>query len=257
MIDIDYISLLFLMPLIALILLVNYILKLKMEKRIIVSMIRMFVQLSLVALILNFLLTTDNLVFTLLWFAIMISFAVHSVLDTNKLDHKYFLVPLSLSVSLITFAVLIYLNVIILKIKNPFSAKFFIIMGGMLLGNSLRGNIIGIKKFYDGIIEDYNAYLFSLSQGANQIEAVLPYVKKSLKIALNPALAVMATIGIVSLPGMMTGQILADSSVFTAIKYQITIMIAIFTCTMMGVLATIFLSQKFTFDKYGLIKIKK
>jgi putative ABC transport system permease protein len=64
----------------------------------------------------------------------------------------------------------------------------------------------------------------------------------------------MATMGLVALPGMMTGTILGGSSPLVAIKYQIMIMIAIFSCTNISVLGTIYLSLKKSFNEYGILK---
>ncbi len=66
-----------------------------------------------------------------------------------------------------------------------------------------------------------------------QIEFSYPFFQSALKKSANPALASMATIGLVSLPGMMTGQILSGSSPMTTIQYQIMIMLAIFSGTIL------------------------
>lgn len=85
-------------------------------------------------------------------------------------------------------------------------------------------------------------------------EAVLPYFRNALITALKPTIASMATIGIVSLPGMMTGQILGGSPPQTAIKYQIAIMIAILMSVSLSVTLTIFFTMRSSFNEYGILK---
>ena len=72
--------------------------------------------------------------------------------------------------------------------------------------------------------------------------------------ALSPIIASMATIGLVSLPGMMTGQILGGSNPMVAIKYQIAIMLFIFYIQYAGVILSILFSEKFGFDDFDVLK---
>jgi len=79
-------------------------------------------------------------------------------------------------------------------------------------------------------------------------------VQSSVKLALKPTLAAMATMGIVSLPGMMTGTILGGASPELAVKYQIMIMLGILSSTTMSVVLSIVLTFPFCFDSGGLLK---
>jgi len=81
----------------------------------------------------------------------------------------------------------------------------------------------------------------------------LPYFQNSLHAALKPMLATMLTTGIVAIPGMMSGQILGGSSPLVAIKYQITIMIAIFVSLNISVSLTLLFSIRSSFDGFGIL----
>ena len=72
--------------------------------------------------------------------------------------------------------------------------------------------------------------------------------------SFNPTIASMAVMGLIALPGTMTGQILGGSSPSVAIKYQIMLMITIFASSLISVLLTLWISRKKTFDKYGMTK---
>jgi putative ABC transport system permease protein len=93
-----------------------------------------------------------------------------------------------------------------------------------------------------------------LMLGASLREAVRPYLRDAIKAAVNPSVATMATMGIVSLPGMMTGQILGGAMPTTAIKYQIGIMICIFTAMVVAALVNILLSLPVAFDDHQRLK---
>ncbi|MGE5294095.1 MAG: ABC transporter permease [Solirubrobacterales bacterium] len=128
-------------------------------------------------------------------------------------------------------------------------------IGGMILGNCLRADIVGIRTFYESIRSTEKAFLQSLAEGASLAEAIRPYVRKATQAALSPTVATMATIGLVSLPGMMTGVILGGADPSTAIRYQIAIMISIFSGTAITVALGIRLTTRTSFTAYGLLDL--
>jgi len=111
-------------------------------------------------------------------------------------------------------------------------------------------------SFWSSIKENEKIYLNTLALGANRYQALKPYVNKSIMAAVNPTLASIATIGLVSLPGMMTGQILGGSLPILAIKYQIAIMIAIFISQFFSILLSMYFSTRLGFNGFDMIKKK-
>ena len=79
-------------------------------------------------------------------------------------------------------------------------------------------------------------------------------MRDAMLAAMRPSLASMATIGIVFIPGMMTGQILGGATPMTAIKYQIAIMVSIFVLLNVAVLLTVRIALKPCFDEFGMLK---
>jgi len=118
----------------------------------------------------------------------------------------------------------------------------------------LNSTIIGISHYYEAIRKENKRYLYLLSLGADQQEALLPFFREALRAAMRPFIANMATMGIVSLPGMMTGQMLGGADPETAIKYQIAIVLAIFTALTISVALSIYFTSRQAFDEYGILK---
>ncbi len=253
-IDISLISLFLGFILLLIPIYLSYILKLRIIKSMFIAVLRMCVQLFLIALFLKYLFIYDNTFLNIAWLFIMILVASFTIIRNSNVNIKIFILPSFLSFILTLLIVLTYFNKIIVGLDNIFQAKYFIIIGGMLLGNSLRSNIVGISTFYKSILRNEERYLYSLSLGAGIFEAIRPYLKEALLISLRPSIATMTTMGIVSLPGMMTGQIIGGSSPLTAIKYQIAIMIAIFSGVSLTVTLTILFTIKRSFNKYGILK---
>jgi putative ABC transport system permease protein len=184
----------------------------------------------------------------------MIIVATFSVVKNSNLNRKLFFIPVFISLLITVLCYILFFNLAILRLDNLLDARYFIVIGGMLLGNSLRGNIIGISNFFKDLKRNEERYHYHIALGATTMEAVLPYFRDAMLSALKPTLASMATIGIVFLPGMMTGQILGGSTPMTAIKYQIAIMISIFVILNVAVLLTVRIALKACFDEYSVLR---
>ena len=220
-------------------------------KPLLYSTARMSIQLALIGIFLKYLFIWNNTILNILWLAVMILVAVFSAIRSSSMKVAKVLFPAYISFSLATFIIVLFLNIIVIRLDYVFDARYLIVLGGMLLGNSLRGNIVGITAFYKNIKKDTKKFLYTLSLGATFNEAILPYLRESVQLALKPTLASMATMGIVALPGMMTGVILGGISPEVAIKYQIMIMIGIVVSTITSVFLTILLTLRACFSRYG------
>lgn len=252
--DISYWSLatfysLFLIPI-----LLCWYFRIRIVRELLIGIARMTAQLFMIGIILIYLFDWNNNLLNVAWIIGMIFFATFSTIKTSELNYSYFLFPVFFAFLTSTFLILFIFNGLLIDLQRTFDARYLIVIGGMLLGNSLKGDIIGISHFYQAIRRDEKRYFYHLSMGANQLEALIPFFRESMIAALKPFIASMATIGLVSLPGMMTGQILEGASPFQAVKYQIVIMIAIFTSTTLTICFTILLSLKQSFDDYGILK---
>ena len=227
---------------------INRRLKLAINKTLITSILRMCVQLGLVGIYLEILFKFNSPLLNSLYLLIMISIACHSIIRSSHLKFTLFFAPLFCSL-LIPFAVmLLFFNAVVVRIDNLFDAKYLIPIGGMLLGNSLRSIIIGLSHFYASIQKDEKVYLYSISLFNNRMQALKPYFLQSFSAAIAPIIASMATIGLVSLPGMMTGQILGGSIPVVAIKYQMAIMFSIFYTEYFSTMLAVVLSLKVGFN---------
>ncbi len=227
--------------------------KLETLKQTIVAVIRMSLQLLFVGLYLQVVFKLNNPFLNMLWLIIMLFVADISIVRSAGFRVRRLGAAVFIALCIGTAIPLTIFATIVMSKPALFDARFVIPIGGMILGNCLRADIIGIGSFYGSLRKNEKAYLLSLSQGANLQEATSSFLKESLKSALSPTIATMATIGLVSLPGMMTGVILGGSEPAEAIKYQVAIMIAIFTGTAITVVLAIKLTKKTAFNDYGIL----
>jgi len=252
-IDISYLTLLAFYGILLIPVLLSLNLKLKIIKTTLIAVLRMTLQLFLVGLYLDWIFLQNQWWLNALWLLAMVLTASGNVIKSAGLKFTVFFPSV---ITGITLGILTTGSLLILTIRpQPFyDAQHLIPIMGMLLGNSMRGNILALERFYFSIKEQEKNYLTTLMLGATRQEALTPFLQKAIKPALLPTLSTMTTLGIVSLPGMMTGQILGGSSPATAIKYQIAIMIAILTAVSLSTVITLTLSQGKTFNKYYVLK---
>ncbi len=228
--------------------------KIGIVKNLIVSALRMSIQLFLIGFFLEYLFRFNLWYVNLLWLVVMIAAAMFSVLKNAELAIKAFALPVLGAFLIANIVVVLYFNFFIAAIPEVLDAKFVIAIGGMILGNSLRANIVGLGDFYQELRRNEGLYTYRLALGARKFEALFPFAQKSFKAAISPTIATMATMGIVSLPGMMTGQILGGSVPLTAIKYQIAIMIAILASTMLSIMLSVVFTVGKSTDKWGMLR---
>ncbi len=105
---------------------------------------------------------------------------------------------------------------------------------GLLIGNCLNGIILGIDRFEQEIKLHRELFISDLSLGLSPKYAAKKYTQLALKAAMTPIINSMSIVGIVSIPGMMTGQILAGVNPVSASKYQLLILISIMGTVFIG-----------------------
>lgn len=221
-----------------------------LAKDTIVAITRMTIQLLLVGVYLEYIFKIDSTLVNIAWVLIMSLIGTYTIIQRSGMNYRLFIIPVLLS-GIISIAVTdAYFLGIVIKLDNIFNARYFIPITGMLLGNTIRSVIISLNAYYKRIDEEQNLYRWHLANGANKKEALLPFMREALRIAFNPTIASTAIMGLITLPGMMTGQILGGSNPNVAVKYQIMLMITIFSSSIITVVLTILFSNRIAFDKY-------
>lgn len=217
--------------------------KMQQTKLLLLASVQMTVQLVIAGLLLTYIIKNPKPIYTILYVALMVAFAIHRVLSKNKgLNPRFKLyIGAALFVSgigIITFFIIFVVN------ENIFNPQYAIPLSGMIFGNVMTGLNLGLKTFRESVNAERNKLEALLNFGGKPDDILRPFVYQSLETALLPTLNSMVGMGIVSLPGMMTGQILSGTLPTTAILYQIAIMIAIATVVCLAVFAALYLGHK-------------
>lgn len=203
-----------------------------------VAGIRMTVQLILAGLVLSYIFAHPHPLYTVAYLAAMIGFSIYRTLSKNPGYNAGFKTAIALSIALSGLLVIAYFVVVVVRM-DFFNPQYTITIGGMIIGNSMTGVTLGLKTFRDSLESGRARIDALLNLGAEPRRILLPLVNHALETALLPTMNVMLGMGIVSLPGMMTGQILSGTLPMTAILYQIAIMIAICAAVCLTVFASL------------------
>lgn len=227
---------------------INQKLNLSINRPLITGVIRMCLQLGFVGIYLEFLFNFNSALLNSIYLLIMVGIACHSIVRSTHLRFRLFFIPVFFALIIPFLTILFFFNAVVAKLTYLFDAKYLIPIGGMLLGNCLRSIIVGLDRFYSSLISQEKTYLFTLALTNNRLRTLIPWFKESFTAAISPRLASMATMGLVSLPGMMTGQILGGSIPMVAIKYQIAIMLSIFYTEYVATILCILFSLRVGFN---------
>lgn len=252
-VDISYWSMLWAFVLLIPVILIGIYLRLGFITDLLIATGRMTLQLALVAVYLEFLFKLNNTWLNITYGLLMASIAGLAIIQSSKISYRLFWKSVILSIIIPYSVVLIFFNSVIVDISNIFDAQYIIVVGGMILGNILGINIFVLSSFCKAAHTENNTYLSMIGMGACKTEALLPIIVHTIRITFMPTIAKMATIGLVSLPGMMTGQILGGSSPTIAIKYQIAIMLAILCSGFLSICLQIFFAVKVAYNDYDVL----
>jgi putative ABC transport system permease protein len=216
-------------------------LQLRLERQLFIAALRMVVQLTLVGLVLTTLFALVSPGWTGLAALAMVLFAGREIMARQER-------PLAglWSYGLGTGCMLISACLVtVFALTTPvqpepwYHPRYALPLLGMILGNTMTGISLGLHTLTTGLVRDRVAVEAQLTLGATRREAMLPVTRAALKSALMPIVNAMAATGLVALPGMMTGQILAGIAPVEAVKYQILIMFLIAGGTGLGATAAV------------------
>lgn len=201
--------------------------KLSNQNLIILASLRMTIQLIITGYLLKYILKSDSPWITLLILTIMEAFAIFNVYkrsNVKSIKLKNLIAICFIGSSLVS---IFYYIIIVVAVKPWYDPRYFITICGMLIGNTMTGMSLAINSYKNSFKDQRDLIESALMLGAKPKDAVSKISSDAFNSAILPTLNSMLGMGIVLLPGMMTGQILSGTDPINAIFYQITIMIAI------------------------------
>lgn len=211
-------------------------------RQMLIAAARMIVQLLLVGLILQWLFTVASPAVTALAALIMLGFATYEVSARQERRLKGWWAhglggsTMLLAGGLITMAAL----VAVVRSDPWYTPNIAIPLFGMILGNAMTGTSLALNTFTNTARREARAIEAQLLLGETRWRACRPQIRHALRSGFMPIINAMAATGVVSLPGMMSGQILAGAAPGEAVKYQLLIMFLIAGTTGLAVIGCVY-----------------
>jgi len=228
----------------------SYIQDRKIFKELFTSILRMIVQLTLLSYFLTWIFNFKDFKLVVVVLIVMTFNAAYNV--KSRIDFKYpgLLLDNLLSLAL-TIWPLCFLGSLSMHETKMLEAPLLIPIMGMLLGNSLNGLSQGLNFFTKRLKENKDDVLSLVALGATTHEATKSLFLQSLRFGLGPNINAMISMGIVSIPGVMTGQLMAGMRPLEAVILQIIIMLLVITGTYLGLILALELAKKKYFNQRG------
>lgn len=230
--------------------------RISQSKLLIIGTVRMTVQLVLAGFILTYIFENPHPMFTVAYIVAMVLFAINRILGKNPWLNRSFKIAVSLSLAFSGIFILAYFTLVVIGV-SIFNPQYTIPIGGMIIGNAMTGITLALKSFQENLYSNKARLDTLLNLGSTPKRILLPYVNSALETALLPTLNSMLGMGIIALPGMMTGQILSGTSPSTAILYQISIMVAITTAVCLSVFSSLHFGYKSLYNSRNQIQTSK
>jgi putative ABC transport system permease protein len=224
--------------------------KLDLGKELVIALTRMTLQLLAASLLLKHLFAINNLWLILLIFVCMSGFASHIILKRSKVQVQGLYPKLLLVITSVSLLLTLFFLVTVAGASPWYDARYFIPLAGMILGNSMNACALALDRFFTEMKKNSREVETLLVLGATPKEVSMRYIKQSMRNAALPFITNMSGIGIVFIPGLMTGQLLSGTDPLISVKYQIAIMIAIATSVSLTSLFTLLLSYGMMFNRH-------
>lgn len=245
--------------LIILLALITLRMRLQIGRQLLIAALRTALQLSLIGFVLKAIFDHVHLGVLILIGLIMLAVAGREVMGRQKRRFRgwwgFGVGTASMFIS--SFSLTLFALAVVIHVTPWYRPQYAIPLLGMLLGNTMNGIALGLDRLTQTSWEQRAIIEARLMLGQDWSEAIGDIRKESIRSGLIPIINSMSIAGLVSLPGMMTGQILAGSPPMEAVKYQILIMFLIAAGIGFGTLTAVWVGSRRLFDERHRLRLDR
>ena len=217
-----------------------------------IAAIRGFVQLMILALIITTIFELDNLFLVLLVLAVMLTAAGFTSANRAKsIPNLFRITTTSIFLGAATaLAILIIIGIL------PLKPEFLIPLGGMAIGNSMISCSLTLDRMTAEFSNNQPRIETALALGATSEQAAEPYFRTSIRAALIPKLDNLKTLGLIFIPGAMTGMLIAGADPLWAAEYQIAVFLMIISSSIIAtIILTILVTSRLFSEAHQLVEV--
>ena len=223
---------------------ISVVLRLGIEWRLGIAAVRTVVQLGIIGLVLEQVFALDRADLVVLLVLLMTVFAAREAVSRTTRRYRGIWLDAWVAIAASCLLVGAIVTQVVVGVKPWYDPQYVIPLLGMILGNSLTGISLCLDRFLDHLEVRSAEVELRIAFGATRREALAPPLQDAVRTGMIPIINAMAAAGIVSLPGMMTGQILAGSPPLQAVAYQIVVMFMISAAVALGAMMVVVLAGR-------------
>lgn len=216
-----------------------------LEKDTMIATIRSIIQLLAVGYVLKFVFDSNSLIYIFLMVTLMIVAATHNAQKKGAAIQGIIskIAATLVFVEVLTQSILIGFDI------TPATAQYIIPISGMVIGNSMVLSILFLNRFSAEVESHQDQTELILSLGGTPKQAIHRQLISSIKASMIPTIESQKTVGLVQLPGMMSGQIIAGADPIQAVQFQLLIMFLLLTTAAVTSISLGFLSYPTLFNR--------
>ena len=220
-------------------------------KELTIATVRSFIQLIAIGYALELIFELDTIGWTLALIGVMLAVAAYTSAGRGKgiPDAKLIATTSIGSATILTIGLLVVFRVF------TFEAQSIIPIAGMVIGNTMTTCSLVMGRLRDDVNSQRDTIETALALGATSRQAVQPIVRRSIRSAMTPLIDTTQTVGLIKLPGAMTGMILAGASPIEAVQLQIVVMYMLLGATAITALVAAYLTARVFFSKYHQLQL--
>ncbi len=227
---------------------VSIVLRLRIEKQLAIASLRTVVQLLLVGYVLGWVFALRQPFLVLALLTLMIAAASRAAVGRSARRYRGVHTVAFLTLTLTGLATTLATTEVIIGVTPWWRPQYVVPLLGMVLGNALNGISLCLDDLLASFAEQRAKVEAELALGATRWEAARDPIRQAIRRGLIPIINSMTVVGVVSLPGMMTGQILEGADPLSAVRYQIVIMFMIAGATAFGCMLLAFATYRRVFN---------
>ncbi len=229
MIELNWLSVALLLVPVAVLIVVSLVTRMGLSGRVSLATLRSLAQLLLVGLVIGWVFDNSRWFWVIGLLSLMTLIAAFTARRQAGVKTRGLFGLIALVLAVMTTLTLVYMTQAVMGLRQ-WDARYLVPLGGMLLGNAMTAATLAVERLASDLKRDGGDIEVLLSLGASPGQAVRPLVRSAVKAALTPTINAMLIVGIVKLPGMMTGQMLGGADPMQAALYQFLILVGILFC---------------------------
>jgi len=226
----------------------SIVLRLKLERDLVWGTVRTVSQLVLIGFVLRYVFQIRHPVPILFIYVVMIYFAARIIYKRVDEQEVSFFTPTFLSMLLSYIVVTTLVVGVIVRADPWYRPQYYLPLGGMIIGNSMNAIAIALERLFNDMRTRFDEVELALTFGVDYRQASESIFRSAVRAGMIPSINAMMGVGIVFLPGMMSGQILAGADPITAVQYQIVVMLMLVGSTTIGSILVVYFARKKCFD---------